>query len=159
MLELEYNFIDVSQDQNRRSEVWQYFWLDKKRAVARCKPCMDKGTSKILIVANVCILSLLKVHISYIFLKKIQVFFKLLEKNLTWNFKFKSSQVLLQQVQVRSSSSSAWPGTSSQVKFEHFQVFWTLLCYYTFFLSFSAQWHFRCIKTCRSTIKFPKSIK
>ena len=58
MLELEYNFIDVSQDQNRRSEVWQYFWLDKKRAVARCKPCMDKGTSKILIVANVCILSL-----------------------------------------------------------------------------------------------------
>ena len=52
LLELEYNFIDVSQDQNRRSEVWQYFWLDKKRAVARCKPCMDKGTSKILIVAN-----------------------------------------------------------------------------------------------------------
>ena len=52
MLELEYNFIDVSQDQNRRSEVWQYFWLDKKRAVARCKPCMDKGTSKILVVAN-----------------------------------------------------------------------------------------------------------
>ena len=47
MLELEYNFIDVSQDQNRRSEVWQYFWLDKKRAVARCKPCLDKGTSKI----------------------------------------------------------------------------------------------------------------
>ena len=83
MLELEYNFIDVSQDQNCRSEVWQYFWLDKKRAVARCKPCMDKGTSKILIVANVCILSLLKVHISYIFFKKIQVFFKLLEKNLT----------------------------------------------------------------------------
>ena len=74
----------------------------------------------------VCILSLLKIHISYIFLKKIQVFFKLLEKNLTWNFKFKSSQVLLQQVQVRSSSGSAWPGTSSQVKFEHFQVFWTL---------------------------------
>ena len=74
----------------------------------------------------VCIFSLLKVHISYIFLKKSQVFFKLLEKNLTWNFKFKSSQVLLQQVQVRSSSGSAWPGTSSQVKFEHFQVFWTL---------------------------------
>ena len=50
--ELEYNFIDVSQDHNRRSEVWQYFWLDRKRAVARCKPCLDKGTSKILVVAN-----------------------------------------------------------------------------------------------------------
>ena len=50
--ELEYKFIDVSEDQNRRSEVWKYFWLDKKRAVARCKPCLDKGTSKILVVAN-----------------------------------------------------------------------------------------------------------
>ena len=50
--ELEYKFIDVSEDQNRRSEVWKYFWLDKKRAVARCKPCLDKGTSKILVVTN-----------------------------------------------------------------------------------------------------------
>ena len=80
----------------------------------------------------VCSLSLLKVHSSCIFLrkklyrKKNQVFFREPEKNLTWNFKFRSGQVLLQQVQVRSSSSSAWPGTSSQVKFEHFQVFWTL---------------------------------
>ena len=103
----------------------------------------------------VCRLSLLKAHISYIFLKKIQVFFKLLEKNLTWNFKFKSSQVLLQQVQVRSSSSSAWPETSSQVKFEHFQVFWTL--YLSWWLGSEVWWVYQLTSICLSSAQLKES--
>ena len=43
----------------------------------------------------------------------------------TWLETSSSSQVLLQQLQVRSGSGSFWPGTLSQVKFEHFQAFCT----------------------------------
>ena len=42
-----YNFEDVSEEKNRKSSVWQgFFWLDKKKEVARCQKCLEKGVTK-----------------------------------------------------------------------------------------------------------------
>ena len=42
-----YHFEDVSQEKNRKSTVWQgFFWLDKKKEVARCQKCLEKGITK-----------------------------------------------------------------------------------------------------------------
>ena len=38
----DYNFEDVSQETNRKSEVWKYFHLDKKKEVGKCLTCFDK---------------------------------------------------------------------------------------------------------------------
>ena len=38
----EYNFEDVSNDPNRKSEVWKYFHLDKKKEVGKCLTCFNK---------------------------------------------------------------------------------------------------------------------
>ena len=44
-----YNFEDVSQEKNRKSTVWQgFFWLDKKKEVARCQKCLEKGVTKLM---------------------------------------------------------------------------------------------------------------
>ena len=46
-------FQNVSQDSNRRSEVWKSFLLDKEKLLAKCKLCYEKvGTEKIMQVTG-----------------------------------------------------------------------------------------------------------
>ena len=46
-------FQDVSQDSNRRSEVWKSFLLDKEKLLAKIKLCYEKvGTEKIMQVTG-----------------------------------------------------------------------------------------------------------
>ena len=46
-------FQNVSQDSNRRSEVWKSFLLDKEKLLAKCELCYEKvGTEKIMQVTG-----------------------------------------------------------------------------------------------------------
>ena len=46
-------FQNVSQDSNRRSEVWKSFLLDKEKLLAKCKLCYEKvGTEEIMQVTG-----------------------------------------------------------------------------------------------------------
>ena len=38
----DYHFEDVSQDPNRKSDVWKFFHLDKKKEVGKCLTCFEK---------------------------------------------------------------------------------------------------------------------
>ena len=54
-----YHFEDVSQEKNRKSTVWQgFFWLDKKKEVARCQKCLEKGVTKHMQATKGCTKSL-----------------------------------------------------------------------------------------------------
>ena len=37
-----YHFEDVSQEPNRKSDVWKFFHLDKKKEVGKCLTCFEK---------------------------------------------------------------------------------------------------------------------
>ena len=51
----EYNFVNVKNEPNRTSDVWNYFLLDKKREVAKCEACFEKHKiTKILVATKGC---------------------------------------------------------------------------------------------------------
>ena len=40
------DFIDVSKEANRNSTVWEYFYLNKAKEVAKCMVCAEKNVVK-----------------------------------------------------------------------------------------------------------------
>ena len=51
----DYNFVNVKNEPNRTSDVWNYFLLDKKREVAKCEACFEKHKiTKILVATKGC---------------------------------------------------------------------------------------------------------
>ena len=53
------DFIDVSKEPNRNSIVWDYFYLNKAKEVAKCMVCAEKNVVKSGLVF---LKSLYKVH-------------------------------------------------------------------------------------------------
>ena len=44
------DFIDVSKEANRNSTVWEYFYLNKAKEVAKCMVCAEKNVVKLYTV-------------------------------------------------------------------------------------------------------------
>ena len=62
-------FIDVSKEANRNSDVWKYFYLNKTKEVAKCMACADKNVIKLLVAKKGCTKSL-KSHIERVHQEK-----------------------------------------------------------------------------------------
>ena len=63
------DFIDVSKEPNRNSIVWDYFYLNKAKEVAKCMVCAEKNVVKLLMTKKGCTKSL-KSHIERVHLEK-----------------------------------------------------------------------------------------
>ena len=63
------DFIDVSKEANRNSTVWEYFYLNKAKEVAKCMVCAEKNVVKLLMAKKGCTKSL-KAHIERVHLEK-----------------------------------------------------------------------------------------
>ena len=62
-------FIDVSKETHRNSDVWEYFHLNKTKEVAKCMACADKNVTKLLMAKKGCTKSL-KSHIERVHQEK-----------------------------------------------------------------------------------------
>ena len=62
-------FIDVSKEANRNSNVWEHFHLNKTKEVAKCMACADKNVIKLLMAKKGCTKSL-KSHIERVHQEK-----------------------------------------------------------------------------------------
>ena len=63
------DFIDVSKEPNRNSTVWDYFYLNKAKEVAKCMVCAEKNIVKLLMTKKGCTKSL-KAHIERVHQEK-----------------------------------------------------------------------------------------
>ena len=62
-------FVDVSKEPNRNSIVWEYFYLNKAKEVAKCMVCAEKNVVKLLMAKKGCTKSL-KGHIERVHQEK-----------------------------------------------------------------------------------------